>query len=115
VSEYVHKSHNVTVLIYHLVLPAKYRRAVFDEDVDTAMKAVCIGIEDRHQMKFLEIGTDKDHVHFLVQSIPTYSVTKDSIDDQEPHRTGDIQAMLPHVKKKLGEGNSGRTDISPVR
>jgi REP element-mobilizing transposase RayT len=27
-------------------------------------------------VKFLEIGTDKDHVHFLVQSVPTYSVTK---------------------------------------
>ncbi|MGD8981511.1 MAG: IS200/IS605 family transposase, partial [Desulfobacterales bacterium] len=25
-SEYIHKSHNVTVLIYHLVFPAKYRR-----------------------------------------------------------------------------------------
>jgi REP element-mobilizing transposase RayT len=23
----------------------------------------------------LEIGIDKDHVHFLVQSVPTYSVT----------------------------------------
>jgi len=29
-SEYIHKSHNVTVLLYHLVFPAKYRRAVFD-------------------------------------------------------------------------------------
>ncbi|MEO8328151.1 MAG: IS200/IS605 family transposase, partial [Nitrospirota bacterium] len=26
-SEYVHKSYNVTVLLYHLVFPAKYRRA----------------------------------------------------------------------------------------
>ncbi|MBW4551796.1 MAG: IS200/IS605 family transposase, partial [Spirulina sp. SIO3F2] len=24
-SEYIHKSHNVTVLLYHLVFPAKYR------------------------------------------------------------------------------------------
>lgn len=24
----------------------------------------------------IEIGTDEDHVHFLVQSVPTYSVTK---------------------------------------
>ncbi|MDD3250389.1 MAG: IS200/IS605 family transposase, partial [Smithellaceae bacterium] len=24
-SEYIHKSYNVTVLIYHLVFPAKYR------------------------------------------------------------------------------------------
>ena len=27
-SSYIHKSHNVTVLLYHLVFPAKYRRAV---------------------------------------------------------------------------------------
>jgi len=25
-SEYIHKSHNVTVLLYHLVFPAKYQR-----------------------------------------------------------------------------------------
>jgi len=25
---------------------------------------------------FLEIGTDDDHVHFLIQSVPTYSITK---------------------------------------
>jgi len=75
-SEYVHKSHNVTVLIYHLVFPAKYRRAVFDSDVDRVLKEVCLDIEKRYEVKFLEIGTDKDHVHFLVQSVPTYSVTK---------------------------------------
>ncbi|MBK5206163.1 MAG: IS200/IS605 family transposase, partial [Polaromonas sp.] len=27
-SEYIQKSHNVTVLMYHLVFPAKYRRVV---------------------------------------------------------------------------------------
>jgi len=69
-SEYLHKSHNVTVLMYHLVFPAKYRRVVFDEDVDDVFKAVCLGIEQRYEAKFLEIGTDKDDVHFLVQSVP---------------------------------------------
>ena len=75
-SEYIHKSHNVTVLIYHLVLPAKYRRVVFDDDVDNVLKEVCLDIEKRYQIKFLEIGTDEDHVHFLVQSVPTYGVSK---------------------------------------
>lgn len=75
-STYIHKSHNVTVLLFHLVFPAKYRRAVFDGQVDQILKEVCLEIEERYQVKFLEIGTDKDHVHFLVQSIPTYSVTK---------------------------------------
>jgi hypothetical protein len=38
VSEYIHKSYNVTVLLYHLVFPAKYRRAVFDKQVDRVLK-----------------------------------------------------------------------------
>ena len=70
-SEYIHKSHNVTVLLYHLVFTAKYRRAVFDVKVDAELKAVCLDIEDRYEIKFLEIGTDKDHVHVLVQSVPS--------------------------------------------
>ena len=65
-SEYIHKSHNVTVLMYPLVFPAKYRRGVFDDSVDEVLKEVCLEIAECYQLKFLEIGTDKDHVHFLV-------------------------------------------------
>ena len=56
-SIYVHKSHNVTVLLYHLVFPAKYRRAVFDAAVDQALRDVCLAIEARYQLKFLETCT----------------------------------------------------------
>ena len=65
-SDYILKSHNVTVLLYHLVFPAKYRRAVLDAQIDFVLRDVCLKIEDRYQLKFLEIGTDEDHVHFLV-------------------------------------------------
>ena len=43
-SDYIHRSHNVTVLLYHLVFPAKYRRAVFDAEVDEVVRAVCLGM-----------------------------------------------------------------------
>ena len=69
------------------MLPAKYRRTVFDDRVDEVLKEVCLQIAERYQIKFLEIGTDKDHVHFLVQSVPTYSVTKDCDDGEEPDGT----------------------------
>ena len=75
-SDYLHKNHNVTVLLYHLVFPAKYRRSVFDAGVDRALAEICVEMEKRYQLKFLEIGTDEGHVHFLVQSVPSYSVTK---------------------------------------
>jgi REP element-mobilizing transposase RayT len=74
-SEYIHKSHNVTVLLRHLVFPAKYRRPVIDDHVDVVLKEICLETVKRYQVKFLEIGTDKDHVHFLVQSLPTYRNT----------------------------------------
>jgi hypothetical protein len=43
-SSYLHKSHNVTVLLYHLVFPAKYRRAVIDPEVDQILRNVCLDI-----------------------------------------------------------------------
>jgi len=72
-SKYVHKSHNVSVLLYHLVCPAKYRRAVFTEKVDQELKEICLGISKRYEVVFIEIGVDQDHAHFLIQSVPMYS------------------------------------------
>ena len=102
-SEYIHKSHNVTVLLYHLVFPAKYRRAVFDEKVDKKLRDICLEIEKRYQVKFLEIGTDKDHVHFLVQSIPTYSVTR-LVTIIKSITAREIFLSCPEVKKHLWGG-----------
>jgi len=75
-SSYIHKSHNVTVLIYHLVTPSKYRKVIFNEELDKYLCKICEGIEARYEIRFLEIGTDSDHVHFLLQSVPMYSPTK---------------------------------------
>ena len=75
-SEYINKSHNVSILLYHFVCPAKYRKVVFDKGVDETLKEVCLEIEKRYEVHFLEIGADKNHVHFLVQSVPSKSPTQ---------------------------------------
>jgi putative transposase len=75
-SEIIHKRHNVSVLIYHIVCTAKYRQEVVNERVDEAIRDVCLELSKRYEIYFLEIGTDRDHVHFLVQSVPSYSPTK---------------------------------------
>jgi REP element-mobilizing transposase RayT len=48
--------------MYHIVCPAKYRRAVINTEIDKKLKEVCEGIEVRYEIKFLEIGAEKDHV-----------------------------------------------------
>jgi len=103
-SRLIHKSHNVSVLLYHAVFPSKYRRVVFDTRVDAAVRDVCLDISRRYEIEFLEIGIDEDHVHFLFQSVPTYSPTKimtilKSITAREVFR------RCPQVKKHLWGGN----------
>ena len=102
-SQKLHKSHNVSVLLYERVFPAKYRRAVFDPGVDQKLREVSLEIEKRYEIEFLEIGTDPNHVHILVQSVPTYSGTKvvtmiKSLTAREIFRT------QPQVKKQLWGG-----------
>ena len=102
-SKLVRKSHNISVLLYHYVCPAKYRRVVFDKKVDEILKEVCLEIAKRYQIEFIEIGTDKDHVHFLIQSVPTYSAKK-IIQMVKSLTAREIFRRAPEVKKKLWGG-----------
>src|SRR5215468_4987348 len=102
-SHIVRKSHNVSVLLYHIVCPAKYRRIIFSEEVDQVLKAVCLEIAQRYELVFLEIGTDRDHVHFLIQSVPTYSPTR-IVQIIKSLTAREIFARVPSVKKKLWGG-----------
>ncbi len=61
----MHKCHNVTVLPYHLVFPAKYRIVVLNAGVDKAIVSICLQIEKCYEIKFLELGSDDDHIHFF--------------------------------------------------
>lgn len=75
-SGFIYKSHNVSVLLYHVVFSKKYRKKVLSPKVKRVLLRTCKGISDRYEIEFLEIGTDQDHIHFLIQSVPTYNVSK---------------------------------------
>ncbi len=102
-SEYIHKKHNVSVLLYHIVCPAKYRRVVISEEVDKELRNICMEIENRYEVKFVEIGTEKDHVHYLVQSIPMYSPSK-IVQIIKSITAKKIFERCPEVKKQLWGG-----------
>ena len=93
----------MSILIYHYVCPAKYRRVVIDQKVDEILKEICLEIAKRYEIEFMEIGTDKDHVHFLIQSVPTYSATK-IIQIVKSLTARKIFKRVPEVKKKLWGG-----------
>ena len=73
---------------------------MIDERVDQVLKEVCLDIANRYQVESLEIGTDNDHVHFLVQSMPTYSPTK-IITMIKSLTAREVFVRVPSVKKQL--------------
>ena len=76
---------------------------MINEKVDQVLKDVCLEIAQRYQIEFLEIGTDKDHVHFLVQSVPSYSPTK-IVTIIKSFTAREVFARVPSVKKQLWGG-----------
>ena len=75
-SEHIYKSHNKSLLMHHLVFPAKYRRNVFSKAVEISLRDICLEISRRFEIYFVVIGMEEDHVPFVVQSVPTYPVYK---------------------------------------
>jgi REP element-mobilizing transposase RayT len=103
-SSFKHLSHSVSNLVYHFVFPAKYRRVVITEGVDACIKQTCEGIMLRYEwIEFLEIGTDRDHVHFLIQSTPDHSPSEIArvVKSITAKR---VFAEHPEVKKQLWGG-----------
>ena len=87
-----------------MVFPAKYRKKIFDDAVDKTLKEVCIEISDCYEIHFVEIGNDEDHVHFLIQSVPTLSVTR-IVTIIKSITAREIFAKHKDVKKVLWGGN----------
>ena len=104
ISTYVALSHNVSNLVYHFVCPAKYRRSVFTDEVEKHLRNICLEIELRFDyIKFLEIGSDKNHVHFLIQSTPNYAPSQ-IIKIIKSITARQIFLECPEVKKWLWGG-----------
>ena len=103
-SEHIHKSHNKSLLLYHLVCPIKYRRSVLSRVVETSLIKVCKDISERYEIHFVEIGADENHVHFLIQSVPMLSA-KSIVQTVKSITAKELFRLHPEVKEKLWGGS----------
>jgi putative transposase len=67
------------------------------------LKNVCLEISKRYEIEFIEIGTDRDQVHFLIQSVPTNSPTQ-IIQTVKSITVREIFKQAPEVKRMLWGG-----------
>ena len=91
-------------MLYHLVCPVKYRRKVFGREVEQTLKTVCLElIQPNYEIHFVEIGSDIDHVHFLLQSVPMMLPSR-MVQTIKSITAKEIFATNPEVKKDLRGG-----------
>lgn len=109
-SEHIIKRHNKSLLLYHLVFPLKYKRSVITKEIGEVLKDICLEISERYEFHFIEIGYESDHVHFLVQSVPNYAVSK-MIRMLKSITAKELFQRFPEIKAKLWEGNFGLVDF----
>ena len=100
---HIKKSHNKNLLLYHFECPAKYRRKIFTEEVEITLKTICEEIGNRYEIYTIEIGCDENHIHFLLQSVPSYSPTK-IITTIKSITAREIFKAHPSVKKMMWGG-----------
>ncbi len=93
--------------MYHIVCPAKYRKAVFTDEVDQVHRDVCLESAKQYEIVFLEIWVDRDHVHFLVQSVPMYSPKK-IVQILKSLTAREVLKRVLSVKKQLWGGEFDR-------
>jgi len=103
-SEHIFKRHNKTLLLYHLVFPLKYRKGVITDNVGESLKDICLEISERYEMNFVEVGYEIDHVHFLLQSVPSMSVSEITM-KLKSITAKQLFQRHPEIKSKLWGGN----------
>jgi REP element-mobilizing transposase RayT len=81
----------------------KYRKTVITEEIGEGLKQICLDISDRYEVHFIEIVHEPYHVHFLVQSVPSYSVSK-MIIMLKSITAKELFKRFPEIKTKLWGG-----------
>ncbi|MCK9439743.1 IS200/IS605 family transposase [Patescibacteria group bacterium] len=71
--DYDRRLHSKYLILYHIILVTKYRRRILNF---LDLVPVFRKIEKNSNFILIEIGTDSDHVHLLIQSIPNISISQ---------------------------------------
>ena len=64
--------HNLKV---HLILVCKYRKKLLQYGLEADIKNIIRDIESNSDFDIIEMETDKDHIHIMLQHIPRISIS----------------------------------------
>ncbi|MBA2877836.1 putative transposase [Anoxybacillus kamchatkensis] len=89
---------------YHMVWCVKYRHKVLIGDIDTRLKEILHQIAEEHGFTILQVESDGDHVHLLIDCTPQHSIPN-IIKALKGVSARLLFKEFPQLKEKLGGGN----------
>ena len=102
-ADHISRSHNKSLIIFHLVCPIKYRRDILNLGNESIFKSICLELGKRYEYIFLEIGIEEDYVHFLIQTIPNIWISR-MVQTIKSITAREMYQRHPEVKRYLWGG-----------
>ena len=69
------KNRHKFLLQYHLIFVCKYRKKLFTKEISDDVKHLSYKIFQRHNVIIHKMETDKDHIHYMIETEPTISIS----------------------------------------
>ncbi len=85
---------------YHIIWCPKYRRKVLVGSVETRLKALVYEISSELKVDVIELETDKDHIHMLVEVDPQFGVNN-FVRRLKGKTSRILRDEFPHLRKRL--------------
>jgi putative transposase len=96
---YRRSSHSVWLCDYHLVLPTKYRRKIFNEGLFAHLKRKLFEIPEHYPTIYIkEVNHDLDHIHMLI-SIPPQMKVGDVVRLIKSNTSRKLKEQFPFLKQ----------------
>src|SRR5574344_25934 len=70
------KNRHKYLLQYHLIFVCKYRKKLLINQISEDIKQFSYEICNRHNVTIKYMETDKDHIHYMIETEPTMSISK---------------------------------------
>jgi putative transposase len=94
------QKHSVSSLNYHLIFVVKYRREVLDDTIFARCLEILTYIGKTHNVVIKEANHDLDHIHLLINTIPSTNLVK-FINATKAATSRLLKKEFPSIKEKL--------------
>ena len=107
------KNRHKYLLQYHIIFVCKYRKKLLvSKQISDDIKQFSYEICQKHKVIIRYMETDKDHIHYMIETEPTMSISK-IVNLMKSYTTYHIWKNIRSIYENISGKNMlfGRTDI----